>query len=84
MKSRESADSIATSNREFSDIMSTGMKKSAMKHFHEYLLGILIPPEVGRNSISNISDLVSEYNQSAINKSIRAVDLNLPEKDYMH
>ncbi len=46
---------------EFSDTMTAGMKRSVRKHFREYLLGIMIPPENRRKSISNISSLVSEY-----------------------
>jgi hypothetical protein len=46
---------------EFSDLMTAGMKKKVKKHFREYLLGMMIPPEIRRKSISNISSLVSEY-----------------------
>ncbi len=84
MKMDNHVASIATSIREFSDEMTDGMKKNVRKHFREYLLGIMIPPEVRRKSISNISDLVSEYDQSTINRSIHAVDLDLMEKNYIH
>ena len=36
---------------EFSDNMTSGMKRSVRKHFREYMLGIMIPPENRRKSI---------------------------------
>ena len=36
---------------QFADIMTVGMKKSVKKHFREYMLGIMIPPENRRKSI---------------------------------
>ena len=56
---------------DFADQMTLGMKKSVRKHFREYMLGIMIPPEIRRKSISNISSLVSEYDQSTLNTKLR-------------
>ena len=68
---------------EFSDMMTAGMKWSVRKHFREYLLGIMIPPEFSRKSISSISSLVSEYDQSTINRALHGVDSNLLEQNYI-
>ena len=59
------------------------MKLSVKKHFREYLLGIMISPEFSRNSISSISSLVSEYDQSTINRALHGVDSNLLEQNYI-
>ena len=84
MKTNDYVASIAKTIRDFSDEMTDGMKKNVRKHFREYLLGIMIPPEVRRKSISNISELVSEYDQSTINRSVHAIELDLLEKNYIH
>jgi hypothetical protein len=67
----------------FSDMMTCGMKKSVRKHFREYLLGIMIPPENRRKSISSISSLVSEYNQSTVNRAFHGIDYSLLEQNYI-
>lgn len=59
------------------------MKKSVRKHFREYLLGIMIPPEIRRKSISSVSSLVSSYDQSTINRAFHGVDSNLLERNYI-
>ena len=66
---------------EFSNLMTAGMEKNVRKHFREYLLGMMIPPEISRKSISNISSLVSEYDQSTLNRAIHAVDPETLEKN---
>ena len=68
---------------EFSDMMTAGMKRSVRKHFKEYMLGIMIPPEFSRKSISSISSLVAEYDQSTINRALHGVDSNLLEQNYI-
>jgi hypothetical protein len=68
---------------EFSDNMTSGMKKTVRKHFKEYMLGIMVPSEFGRKSISNISSLVSEYDQSTINRALHGIDSNLLEQNYI-
>ncbi len=68
---------------EFSDMMTSGMKRSVRKHFEESMLGILILPENRNKSISNISSLVSEYDQSTINRALHAIDSNLLEQNYI-
>ena len=68
---------------EFSDNMTCGMKRSVRKHFREYLLGIMIPPENRRKSISSISSLVSEYDQSTINRALHGIDSPLLEQNYI-
>ena len=68
---------------EFSDMMTAGMKRSVRKHFKEYMLGIMIPHEFSRKSISSISSLVSEYDQSIINRALHGVDSNLLEQNYI-
>ena len=65
---------------DFSDQMTVCMKKNVRRHFREYLLGIMIPPEIRRKSISNISSLVSSYDQSTLNRMIHAVDQEILEK----
>lgn len=62
---------------DFADQMTLGMKKSVRKHFREYMLGIMIPPEIRRKSISNISSLVSEYDQSTLNTKLRKLKYNI-------
>ena len=49
-------------------MLTGGMNKTVRKHFREYVLGIPIPPEIGRKSIFNISSFVSEYGRSTINR----------------
>ena len=73
MTSVGSVASITKTIGDFSDLMTAGMKKKVRKHFREYLLGMMIPPEIRRKSISNISSLVSEYDQSTLNRAIHAV-----------
>jgi len=68
---------------DFSNLMTAGMEKNVRKHFREYLLGMMIPPEISRKSISNISSLVSEYDQSTLNRAIHAVDPETLEKNYI-
>ena len=68
---------------EFTDTMTAGMKRSVRKHFKEYMLGIMILPEFSRKSISSISSLVSEYDQSTINRALHGVDSNLLEQNYI-
>ena len=53
---------------EFAVLISAGMKRSVKKHFREYMLGIMIPPEIRRKSKSNISVLVSGSKQGTINR----------------
>ena len=68
---------------EFSDMITSGMKRSVGKHFREYLLGIMLPPENRRKSISNISSLVSEYDQSTVNRAFHGIDSSLLEQNYI-
>jgi len=68
---------------EFSDNMTSGMKRSVRKHFKEYMLGIMVPSENRRKSISNISSFVSEYDQSTINRALHGIDSNLLEQNYI-
>ncbi len=67
----------------FSDTMTCGMKRSVRKHFREYLPGMMIPPENRRKSISSISSLVSEYNQSTVNRAFHGIDSPLLEQNYI-
>ena len=67
---------------QFADMMTAGMKRSVRKHFKEYMLGIMIPPEFRRKSISNISSLVSEYDQSTLNMALHVFDSSFPEHYY--
>ncbi len=83
MTSVGSVASITKMIGEFSDLMTAGMKKKVRKHFREYLLGMMIPPEIRRKSISNISSLVSEYDQSTLNRTFHAVDPKTLEKNYI-
>jgi hypothetical protein len=83
MTSIGSVASITKTIGDFSDLMTAGMKKKVRKHFREYLLGMMIPPEIRRKSISNISSLVSEYDQSTLNRAIHAVDPETLEKNYI-
>ena len=46
MTSVGSVASITKMIGEFSDLMTAGMKKKVRKHFREYLLGMMIPPEI--------------------------------------
>ncbi len=83
MKTNDYGALLTTNIREFSDTMTAGMKRSVRKHFYEYLLGILIPPEIRRKSIASISDLISRCDQSTINRAVHGVDRDLLEKNYM-
>ena len=83
MKTKDYEALLTTNIREFSDMMTAGMKRSVRKHFYEYLLGILIPPEIRRKSIASISDLISRCDQSTINRAVHGVDRDLLEKNYM-
>ena len=83
MTTKGSVASITKIICDFADQMTLGMKKSVRKHFREYMLGIMIPPEIRRKSISNISSLVSEYDQSTMNRSIHAVKQDILEKNYI-
>lgn len=83
MTSVGSVASITKTIGDFSDLMTAGMKKKVRKHFREYLLGMMIPPEIRRKSISNISSLVSEYDQSTLNRAIHAVDPETLEENYI-
>lgn len=83
MTSTVSVAELTKSIGEFSDMMTAGMKRSVRKHFKEYMLGIIIPPENRRKSISNISSLVSEYDQSIINRALHGVDSSLLEQNYI-
>ena len=83
MTSIGSVASITKTIGDFSDLMTAGMKKKVRKHFREYLLGMMIPPEIRRKSISNISSLVSEYDQSTLNRTFHAVDPKTLEKNYI-
>ena len=83
MTSKGSVASITTMISEFSNLMTSGMKKKVRKHFKEYMLGIMIPPEIRRKSISNISSLVSTCDQSTLNRAIHAVDAETLEQNYI-
>lgn len=83
MTTSGSVTSIAKTIRDFSDRMTAGMPKKVKKHFREYLLGMTIPPEIRRKSISNISSLVSVYHQSTLNRAIHAVDSDILEGNYL-
>jgi hypothetical protein len=83
MITKDSVAEITTIIADFSDEMTKGMKKKVRKHFREYLLGIMIPPEIRRKSISNISSLVSEYDQSTVNRAFHAVDPTALEGNYI-
>lgn len=74
---------IAKAISYFSDLLTDGMKRSVRKHFREYLLGMIIPPEIRRKSISNIARLVSTSDQSTLNRSLHAVDPGMLEKNYI-
>lgn len=76
--------SIAKAIGDFSDQMTIGMKKTVRRHFREYLLGMMIPPEIRRKSISNISSLVSLYDQSTLNRAFHAVDPDLLERNHIN
>lgn len=78
-----SVSSITKTIGDFSDQMTVCMKKNVRRHFREYLLGIMIPPEIRRKSISIISSLVSSYDQSTLNRMIHAVDQEILEKNYI-
>ena len=69
--------------REFSENMTFGMKRSVRKHFKEYMLGIIVPSEFGKKNISNISLLVSEYDQSTVNRAFHGIDSKLLEQNYI-
>ncbi|EQD26014.1 Transposase, ISC1217 [mine drainage metagenome] len=43
----------------------------------------MIPPEIRRKSISNISSLVSEYDQSTINRAFHGVDPQTLDRNYI-
>ena len=45
--------------------------------------GMMIPPENRRKSISNISSLVSEYNQGTVNRAFHGIDSPLLEQSYI-
>jgi hypothetical protein len=47
------------------------------------MLGIMISPEIRRKSISNMASLVSEYDQSTLNRLIHAVNQVILEKNYI-
>ncbi|MHB1440165.1 MAG: transposase family protein [Cuniculiplasma sp.] len=83
MTSVGSVASITKMIGEFSDLMTAGMNKKITKHFREYLLGMMMPPEIRRKSISNISSLVSEYDQSTINRAFHGIDPMALEKNYI-
>ena len=83
MTSKGSVASITNMISEFSDLMTAGMKKKVKKHFREYMLGIMIPPEIRRKSISNISSLISKCDQSTLNRSFHAVDSAALEQNYI-
>jgi hypothetical protein len=68
---------------DFSDLMTSGMNKTVRKHFKEYMLGIMIPPENRRKSISNISSLVSEHDQSTVNRALHGIYSSLLEQNYI-
>ena len=68
---------------EFSDNMTLGMKRSVRKHFKEYMLGIIVPSEFWRKSISNGSSLISEYDQSTMNRAFHGIDSSLLEQNYI-
>ena len=80
MTIKGSVSSITKIIGDFSDQMTVCMKKNVRRHFREYLLGIMIPPEIRRKSISSISSLVSSYDQSTLNRMIHAVDQEILEK----
>ena len=67
----------------FSDMMTAGMKRSVRRHFKEYLLGIMLPSDFRRKSVSNISSLVSEYDQSTVNRALHGIDSKLLEQNYI-
>ena len=75
---------ITKTIRDFADSMTEGMKPSVRKHFKEYFLGILIPPEIRRKSISNIADLVSYHDQSTINRAFHNIDHERMEANYLN
>ena len=83
MTSTVSVAELTNNIYQFADIMTVGMKWSVRKHFREYMLGIMISPENTRKSISNISSLVSEYDQSTINRALHGIDSNLLEQNYI-
>ncbi|MCL6090927.1 MAG: transposase [Candidatus Thermoplasmatota archaeon] len=83
MTSIASVAELTTMIGQFADKMSGGMKKSVRKHFREYLLGLMIPPEIRRKSISNISSLVSECDQSTMNRAFHGIDPLTLEKNYI-
>lgn len=83
MTTGDSVASITKTIADFSDLMTDGMKRPVRKHFHEYLMGMIIPPEIRRKSISNIASLVSTSDQSTLNRALHSVDRNKLEGNYI-
>jgi predicted SpoU family rRNA methylase len=84
MTTKGSVASITKIIDDFAGQMTLGMKKNVRKHFREYMLGIMTPPEIRRKSISNVASLISEYDQSTLNRSYHAVVPEILEKNYIN
>ncbi|MHB8360127.1 MAG: hypothetical protein ACYDCP_11640 [Thermoplasmataceae archaeon] len=68
---------------DFTRKLTMNMKPHIKKHFTEYVLGMMIPPEKRRKSIVAVSDLVSEYDQSTMNRTMHSINLDLLERNWI-
>ena len=75
--------SYANIFNDFTRKLTMDMKPHIKKHFTEYVLGMMIPPEKRRKSIVAVSDLVSEYDQSTMNRTMHSINLDLLERNWI-
>ena len=75
--------SYANIFNDFAMKLTRDMKPHIKKHFSQYVLGMMIPPEKRRKSIVAINDLVSESDQSTMNRTLHGTDPSLLEGNWI-
>ena len=59
---------------QFIDTLTAHMKPTVKTHFSNYVMALMLPPEKKRKSIVAITELVSNVNQSTMNRAMKSID----------
>ena len=59
---------------QFIDTLTANMKPTVRTHSFNYVMALMLPPEKKRKSIVAITELVSNVNQSTMNRAMKSID----------
>ncbi len=59
---------------QFIDLLVANMKPTVRTHSFNYVMALMLPPEKKRKSIVAITELVSNVNQSTMNRAMKSID----------